>query len=97
MFDITLKIGSAMMLAGPSSCGKSSFVRNLITARNAMYGKRSLNAYIVCSNVQDMYENMVKTGDVKEIFPKLPPKKLRKVDEEQLKGQYLYLMMCLVN
>ena len=28
MFDITLKIGTAMMLAGPSNCGKSSFVKN---------------------------------------------------------------------
>ena len=81
MFDITLKIGTAMMIAGPSSCGKSSFVRNLITARNVMYGKQSLNAYIVCSNVQDMYEDMVKTGDVKEIFPKLPPKNCEKVQK----------------
>ena len=74
MFDITLKIGTSMMLAGPSSCGKSSFVKNLITTRHLMFGRPSLNVYIVCSNVQDIYEKMVKSGDVKEIFYKMPSK-----------------------
>lgn len=74
MFDISLKIGTAMILAGPSSCGKSSFVKNLITTRHLMFGRPSLNVYIVCSNVQDIYEDMVKSGDVKEIFYNMPSK-----------------------
>ena len=74
MFDITLKIGTAMMLAGPSSCGKSSFVKNLIMCRAALFNKPSLNVYIVCSNVQNIYENMVKNKNVKKIFYKMPSK-----------------------
>lgn len=68
MFDITLKIGTAMMLAGPSSCGKSSFVKNLIMSRDILFNKPSLNVYIVCSNVQNIYEDMVKNKNVKKIF-----------------------------
>ena len=74
MFDITLKIGTAMMLAGPSSCGKSSFVKNLIMCRAALFNKPSLNVYIVCSNVQNIYEDMVKNKNVKKIFYKMPSK-----------------------
>lgn len=74
MFDITLKIGTAMMLAGPSSCGKSSFVKNLIMSRDILFGIRSLNVYIVCSNVQNIYEDMVKNKNVKKIFYKMPSK-----------------------
>ena len=60
MFDITLKIVTAMMLAGPSSCGKSSFVKKLIMSRDILFGKPSLNVYIVCSNVQNMYDTVSK-------------------------------------
>ena len=74
MFDITLKIGTGMILAGPSSCGKSSFVKNLIMSRNILFNKPSLNVYIVCSNVQNIYENMVKNKNVKKIFYKMPSK-----------------------
>ena len=74
MFDITLKIGTAMMLAGPSSCGKSSFVKNLIMSRDILFNKPSLNVYIVCSNVQNIYEDMVKNKNVKKIFYKMPSK-----------------------
>ena len=74
MFDIRLKIGTAMMLAGPSSCGKSSFVKNLIMSRDILFGIRSLNVYIVCSNVQNIYEDMVKNKNVKKIFYKMPSK-----------------------
>ena len=74
MFDITLKIGTAMMLAGPSSCGKSSFVKNLIMSRDILCNKPSLNVYIVCSNVQNIYEDMVKNKNVKKIFYKMPSK-----------------------
>ena len=75
MFDISLKIGSAMMLAGPSSCGKSTFVKNLIMSRNILFAESSLNVYIVCSNVQNMYEDMVKNKNVKKIFYEMPSKK----------------------
>ncbi len=74
MFDITLKIGTGMILAGPSSCGKSSFVKNLIMSRNILFNKPSLNVYIVCSNVQNIYEDMVKNKNVKKIFYKMPSK-----------------------
>ena len=74
MFDITLKIGTAMMLAGPSNCGKSSFVKKLVMSRHILFNKPSLNVYIVCSNVQDIYENMVKNKNVKKIFYKMPSK-----------------------
>ena len=74
MFDITLKVGTSMILAGPSSCGKSSFVKNLIMSRDTLFHKPSLNAYIVCSNVQNMYEDMVKNKNVKKIFYKMPSK-----------------------
>ena len=74
MFDITLKIGTAMMLAGPSNCGKSSFVKKLVMSRHILFNKPSLNVYIVCSNVQNIYENMVKNKNVKKIFYKMPSK-----------------------
>ena len=74
MFDITLKIGTAMMLAGPSNCGKSSFVKNLIMTRDILFGKPSLNVYIVCANVQNIYEDMVKNKNVKRIFYTMPSK-----------------------
>ena len=74
MFDITLKIGTAMMLAGPSNCGKSSFVKNLIMTRDILFGKPSLNVYIVCANVQNIYEDMVKNKNVKQIFYTMPSK-----------------------
>ena len=60
MFDISLKIGTGMMLAGPTSCGKSTFVKNLIMTRDILFAKSSLIVYIVCSNFQSMYEDMVK-------------------------------------
>ena len=72
MFDISLKIGTAMMLAGPTSCGKSTFVKNLIMSRNILFAESSLNVYIVCSNVQNIYEDMVKNKNVKQIFYKMP-------------------------
>ena len=74
MFDISLKIGTAMMLAGPTSCGKSTFVKNLIMSRNILFAESSLNVYIVCSNVQNMYEDMVKYKNVKKIFYEMPSK-----------------------
>ena len=74
MFDISLKIGTAMMLAGPTSCGKSTFVKNLIMSRNILFAESSLNVYIVCSNVQNMYEDMVKNKNVKKIFYEMPSK-----------------------
>ena len=75
MFDISLKIGTAMILAGPTSCGKSTFVKNLIMSRNILFAESSLNVYIVCSNVQNMYEDMVKNKNVKKIFYEMPSKK----------------------
>ena len=74
MFDITLQMGTAFMLAGPSSCGKSTFVKNLITHRNAMFNRHIENVYIVCANVQSIYENLVQSGDVKEIYRQMPSK-----------------------
>ena len=74
MFDITLQMGTAFMLAGPSSCGKSTFVKNLITHRNAMFNRTIENVYIVCANAQSIYENLVQSGDVKEIYRQMPSK-----------------------
>ena len=67
-------MGTAMMLAGPTSCGKSTFVKNLIMSRNILFAESSLNVYIVCSNVQNMYEDMVKNKNVKKIFYEMPSK-----------------------
>ena len=74
MFDIALQIGTAFMVAGPSSSGKSTFVKNLITCRNAMFDRKIDQVYIVCSNVQTMYENLLKNGDVTQIFYQMPSK-----------------------
>ena len=68
MFD------TSMILAGPSSCGKSTFVKNLVMSRDVLFNKQSLNVYIVCSNVQNIYEDMVKNKNVKQIFYKMPSK-----------------------
>ena len=67
-------MGTAFMLAGPSSCGKSTFVKNLIKYRNVMFNRKIENVYIVCSNVQSMYEGLVKNGDVTQIFYEMPSK-----------------------
>ena len=64
-----------MMLAGPTSCGKNSFVKNFIMTRDILFAESSLNVYIVCSNVQNMYEDMVKNKNVKKIFYEMPSKK----------------------
>ena len=74
MFDITLQMGTAFMLAGPSSCGKSTFVKNLINHRNVMFNRNIENVYIVCANIQSMYEDLVKNGNVREIFYQMPSK-----------------------
>ena len=72
MCDISLIMGSSFILAGPSSCGKSSFLKNLIKCRNIMFDRNIKNVYIVCSNVQNIYENLVKSKDVKKIFHQMP-------------------------
>ena len=72
MVDASLQMGSSFILAGPSSCGKSSFIRNLIKCRNNIFNKNIRNVYIVCSNVQGIYEELVKSKDVKKIFYEMP-------------------------
>ena len=67
-------MGTAFMLAGPSLCGKSTFVKNLIKCRNVMFNRKIENVYIVCTNVQSMYEDLVKNGDVTQIFYEMPSK-----------------------
>lgn len=72
MCDTSLKMGSSFILAGPSSCGKSSFIRDLIKCRDIMFDRNIKNVYIVCSNVQNIYEDLVKSKDVKKIFYEMP-------------------------
>ena len=67
-------MGTAFMLAGPSSCGKSTFVKNSIKHRNVMFNRNIDNVYIVCANIQFIYEDLIQTGDVKEIYYKMPSK-----------------------
>ena len=67
-------MGTTFMLAGPSSCGKSTFVKNLINNRNVMFNRNIENVYIVCANIQTMYEDLVKNGNVRQIFYQMPSK-----------------------
>ena len=67
-------MGTTFMLAGPSSCGKSTFVKNLINNRNVMFNRNIENVYIVCANIQTMYEDLVENGNVRQIFYQMPSK-----------------------
>ena len=67
-------MGTTFMLAGPSSCGKSTFVKNLINNRKVMFNRNIENVYIVCANIQTMYEDLVKNGNVRQIFYQMPSK-----------------------
>ena len=72
MCDVTLQMGSCLILSGPSSSGKSTFVTNLIKSRNTMFDRKIENAYVVCSNIQTMYNDLFKSGHIKELFYKMP-------------------------
>ena len=72
MCDVTLQMGSSLILSGPSSCGKSTFVTDLIKSRNTMFDRNIENVYVVCSNIQTMYNDLLKSGDIREIFHKMP-------------------------
>ncbi len=72
MCDISLQMGCGFILAGPTSSGKSNFVRNMIKCRNFLFDRNIKNVYIVCSNIQNIYEDLVKTKDVKKIFYEMP-------------------------
>ena len=67
-------MGTTFMLAGPSSCGKSTFVKNLINNRKVVFNRNIENVYIVCANIQTMYEDLVKNGNVRQIFYQMPSK-----------------------
>ena len=67
-------MGTTFMLAGPSSCGKSTFVKNLINNRKVMFNRNIENVYIVCANIQTMYEDLVENGNVRQIFYQMPSK-----------------------
>ena len=72
MCDVTLQMGSSLILSGPSSCGKSTFVTNLIKSRNTMFDRKIENVYVVCSNIQTMYNDLFKSGHIRELFYEMP-------------------------
>ena len=54
------------------SPGKSSFIRDMIKCKDVMFDRNIKNVYIVCSNIQNIYEDLVKTKDIKKIFYEMP-------------------------
>lgn len=64
--DLRLKCPFTMMVSGPSSSGKSTFVKELVLRRSVLYNEKPGKVFWFYKVYQDMYNEMIQLGIVDE-------------------------------
>ena len=71
-FDLRLKTPFSYILAGPTSCGKTTFCFNLLKYRKILFDKPTDNVFYFYSQYQNIFESFKSLGIVKEWINELP-------------------------
>ena len=66
--DLRLKLPFTMLVSGPTSCGKTTFVSNLLKNRNEIYNKTPGKIYWFYKVAQPMFQQMLAKGIVHEFI-----------------------------
>jgi len=68
VFDIRFKTGFNCIVSGPSGSGKTTFVRNLITLKDALFDKSPRKVFLYYNMLQDIYKSMQAEGLIDELI-----------------------------
>ena len=71
-FSLQLKCPFTMMVSGPSNCGKSTFVKNLLLRKGELYNIRPGKVIWYYRLYQNLYDQMLQLGVVDEFVEGMP-------------------------
>lgn len=69
---ISLKIGSTFIFAGPTSCGKTVLATDIIRNKEILFDYPPEKVFVVCSNRQKVYDELLSYGIIDKIYHELP-------------------------
>lgn len=70
--DLRLRCPFTMLISGPSNCGKTTFVKNLLKQRDKKFDIKSGNVFWFYKVYQKTYEEMKHQGIIQEIVEGMP-------------------------